>query len=376
MADVATSSAIAEEETPAQPSEPSPEAPSPDMKTGEENDAQPTATGQSSDVAMTEPSPEAGSTSQEVTKRRNGRSPRSVADGASSTVRPKSAVDRVACKWQMASVAHFFSAFAKVLPLRDIGGEEPLDVSARTLELAIAEPDTNTSLGPALRDAFATLLLALRRVSRPRARTHWYEALCTFSSSRPQDFSDCFAANGVSLLRGYQDGSRFLLEAPWNLRLGAMLSLCDIAAEEADCVRDALRERPASAPSAPDPLDAPPDAYRLQPFGRCNKKRFYYRVGPSRIYSGFKRKGAGSLAVECSDSSSMQALIDRLHATSNNKDKNLADRIRDTYLPAVVEHEAVLRRRKNRLRQIEALRLDDRQRKKLRPRRRRVMYSF
>ncbi len=116
--------------------------------------------------------------------------------------------------------------------------------------------------------------------------------------------------------------------------------------------------------------------YRLMPFGRCSKRRFYFRVGKARIYSGFKRKGDGLLEVECSDSQSMSALVDRLEKTGFNKDAALASRIKDVYLPILLQHETQVRKRKNRLREVEALRLDDRHRKMLRPRRRKVVYTF
>lgn len=291
---------------------------------------------------------------------------------------PSADLKRVQRKWQMAAVVHFFSAFGRHLPIANVRAPNLPPLSGPYLERAIVEPDTCPDLCVAARDAIAILMLALRKVSVPRAPTHWFPALQTLSRARRAEFADCFDEESVSLLRAYPDGLRFLTDSPWPLRLATMHALVDTCAEEADCVRDALRAGGDAVcfdrAGAPELGDA-----RLTPFGRCSKRRFYYRVSVERIYSGFKAKGDGLLEVECSDSDGMRALIERLERTRKPKDRMLASRIRDLYLPALEAEEEIVRRRlkrKNKLRELKMLQEDQKHVKMLRPRRKRVIYNF
>ena len=104
----------------------------------------------------------------------------------------------------------------------------------------------------------------------------------------------------------------------------------DIVAEEATCVREAIYEGPSDGC-----VTIPINTARMNPFGRCSKKRFYFLVAKRRIYSGFKRKGHGLLKVECSDGDSMQQFIERMEKIGGEKEKIIANKVKTSFLEDV-----------------------------------------
>ncbi len=308
------------------------------------------------------PDKNTGATEKNATEKTDEESPRAVTDRVGNTGDEDanlSDLEIVQRKWQTASIAHFFAVCKNFLPVENALGEGvTFDTSARTIERAIAVPDTNPALPQALRDIFAVLLLALKRVSIKRAKTHWYETLCTLAAVRRAEFTDTDGAMGI---RQWKDGIRFLVEAPWPLRLAALSACVDLVAET-DVMRDCISVRE--------------DSGRLQPFGRDSKRKWYYRVGSARIYSGFKRKGNGFLAVECSDADSMKEFVERLKGSDNMRDKALAGRVEDLFLPDVVKEEEEAKRRQRKMRELQLLRRNDLPKERLRPRRRRVVYTL
>lgn len=302
-----------------------------------------------------------GKTRKEATEKADQDSPRAVnktVDDSTEEDANLSDLEIVQRKWQTASVAHFFAVFKDILPIGNALGEGAIfDTSASTIERAIAIPETDPELPRAMSDMFAVLLVALKRVSMKRAKTHWYEALCTLAGARRAEFLE---TDGATHIRKWQNDLRFLVEAPWPIRLGA-LSACIDLVSESDTLRDSIYSRSDSA--------------RLQPFGRDSKKRWYYRIGTSRIYSGFKRKGNGFLTVECSDADSMRKFVNRLKESDNMRDKALGGRVEDLFLPDVIKEQEENQRRRRKIRELKLLRKNDLSKERLRPRRRRVVYN-
>jgi len=301
----------------------------------------------------------------------------------------KTDLEAVSRKWQMASVVHFFATFYGVLPVEDVVGEEnELDVSAGRLERAVAEPDSDPQLVYLLRDLIAVLLLALKRVTVKRARSHWFESLCAVAWARSRDFVD---TNGSDAMRMYKNGTLFLVESPWPVRLAVLLTLCDLAAEEADCIRNSIVTESAvpnqggnnntntsngnNSPDREEKKKVDLKTARMEAFGRCTAKRWYFRVGTARIYSGFKRKGNGNLKIEADDSESMRKLIARLESSKMLKDQVLAANMRDNYLPQIVEKEEEEKKKAQTIRELKTLKMDSwSQKGRLKPRRRKQVY--
>jgi hypothetical protein len=226
------------------------------------------------------------------------------------------------------------------------------------------------------RDVVCVLLAALKEVPPKQAQDRWFAALTRYVASRPQEFPDCYPGtpgDGDSLLDRFDgDGMSFVFHVSWKCRLGLLQSLCDIAVEEAECVRDVIKEAERLSSATRQEVEA--RHFRLVPLGRCSQKRFYFCVGGSRIYSGFKRKGAGGVVVECSDVSSMRRLVDVLESSDNVKDAALGTKIRSWYLGPLIEGEERKRRKVDRGLAVEAQREESRRRNADRPRRARASY--
>lgn len=283
----------------------------------------------------------------------------------------QSDLQRVQRKWQMASCAHFFEAFGNVLPLRELAPDTAEDLTPSILERAIAEPDLDTGALLMLRDIIVCLLVALSAVSKKKAATSWFQSLRTLVSQRSVEFADCYVGSEC-LLSGFDNGLDFLVSVGWNVRLGMLLALCDMAVEEADSIREAIRESEQACTLSRSEIEH--RGIRLAPIGRCSRKRYQYIVGKTRIYSGYKRKGSGGVLVECSDAKSMAELAEALEGSGLPKDMVLASKIRDVYLSPLLELEAKRARKIERQRQTEILKEESRRRNAVRPRRAKAAY--
>lgn len=279
-------------------------------------------------------------------------------------------------KWQMASCVHFFATFSGCLPL------SPATENALTpllLERAVGDPASDSTLSIIYRDVVSALLVALKELKAKDAADRWFAVLSRFVANRSQEFPDCLVASTAimgtydSILDHFDgDGMSFIFHTTWKCRLGLLQSLCDIVSEEADCVRDTIKEAERLCTAARLEIEA--RHYRLVPLGRCSQKRFYYCVGGCRIYSGFKRKGAGGLCVECSDVMSMTRLVETLQASDKPKDVALGTKIKSWYLHPLEEAEEKKRRKLDRELAMEAQREESRRRNADRPRRARASY--
>lgn len=276
-------------------------------------------------------------------------------------------------KWQMAGCVHFLLSFKQCLPLSSAFPATAAALSPVVLERAVGDPAADSISSVVYRDVITSLLIALKELSS-RATDRWFSALQKFIVTRAQEFPDCFDENeGECLLDRFDgDGMNFIYYASWQCRLGLLQSLCDITAEEADCVRDVLREAERVTTAARQEVEA--RDYRLHPLGRCSQKRFYYYVGNSRIYSGYKRKGAGGVCVECSDLNSMRDLVDALDASDEPRDCALGAKIRSWYLTPLEQAESKKQKKLDRDLALEVQREESRRRNADRPRRSRAAY--
>ncbi|PXF41011.1 hypothetical protein BWQ96_09278 [Gracilariopsis chorda] len=280
-------------------------------------------------------------------------------------------MERVQRKWQMASCNHFLHVFADKLPLREISVDTAEDLTPETLERAIAEPERSMESCIILRDVLTALLVSLEAVSLKNSQTSWFQALRVHVNRHPEEFGDCFQY-GTNVLERYENGMDFLVESGWHVRLGLLLALCDITAERAKAIRDAIRESEVASTLTKSDIDQ--KGYRLQPLGRCSQRRFHYKIGKTRIYSGYKRKGNGALLVECSDSSTMSKLAESLGCSPHSRDTKLSTDIRTKFLAPLQEHEERVRRKMERKRLAEIQREESRRRNSVRPRRSRAAY--
>lgn len=287
------------------------------------------------------------------------------------TVQVLSDLQRVQRKWQMASCNHFLDAFREKLPLREISADTFEDLTPEALERAIAEPEESAESCVILRDVLMALLVSLDAVSMKSVHTSWFHALRVFVNSRPSDFRDCYEG-GKNVLEEHENGMDFLVESNWSVRLGLLLSLCDVASEQSQVIRDAIRESELASTITKSEIDV--SGYRLRPLGRCSQRRFHYKVGKTRIYSGYKRKGTGALLVECSDSRTMAQLADSLATSPHQRDQKLATDIRTNFLAPLQELEERLQRKLERKRLAELQREESRRRNSVRPRRRTASY--
>lgn len=283
-------------------------------------------------------------------------------------------VKQVQKKWQMCSCVHFFAIFKGVIPLQAVapataGALEPL-----LLERAVGDPASSSGLSVVYRDVVVSLLAALKELpaKSTAAIEKWFSVLSKLVTARPQDFPDCYdgvlGAPGTNVLERFDgDGMSFIYGAGWQCRLGLLHSLCDIVAEEAECVREVVKESERLSSASRQEIEA--RHYRLVPLGRCSKRRFYFCIGGQRIYSGLKRKGSGAMVVECSDVSSMRRMVDALEESQDSKDAALGSKIRSWYLGPLIEAEERKRRKVDRDLAAEAQREESRRRNAERPRR-------
>lgn len=271
----------------------------------------------------------------------------------------------------MASVAHFVETFRDILPLNEVSEDAAEDVTPGLLERAVAEPEGDTHACLVLRDVIVCLLIVIGQVSQKNMRESWFESLRVFVGGRRAEFMDCFFGT-ENVLDDFENGMDFLVSVGWNVRLGLLLGLCDIAAEEGQLVREAIRESEIATTATKCDLEV--RGYRLAPIGRCSSRRCHYKVGKTRIYSGYKRKGSGTLLVECSDSKSMQELAEALAGIGHARDQVLAAKIRDVYLKPLLELEERGKRKLERKRQAEIVREESRRRNSARPRRSKASY--
>lgn len=283
-------------------------------------------------------------------------------------------------KWQMCSCIHFFTIFKDVIPLQVVapataGALEPL-----VLERAVGDPGADAMLSVVYRDVIMSLLAALKELpmkTPAAAIERWFGVLTRVVAGRPQDFPDCFdgvvGEPGSSLLeRAEGDGMGFIYSVRWQCRLGLLHSLCDIVSEEAECVREVVKEAERLSSASRQEIEA--RHYRLVSLGRCSKKRFYYCIGGQRIYSGLRRKGTGTMVVECSDVASMRRMVHALESCDDAKDAALGSKIRKWYLGPLQEHEERKRRKVDRDLAVEVQREESRRRNADRPRRARASY--
>lgn len=284
---------------------------------------------------------------------------------------PLTDVQRVQRKWQMASVVHFLDAFRNVLPLKEISADTAEDLTPSLLEEAVAEPEINAAASLMLRDVVKALLIVIDEKLKENIEEKWYESLKQLVRIRRGEFLDCFDGD-LNVMDMHETGMDFLTAVGWNVRLGLLLSLCDVAAETGAKVREKIRETELASSIAKSELDI--RGFRLKPIGRCSKKRFHFKIGESRIYSGYKRKGSGALVVECSDSKTMSEYSNALHGEGEPKDRVLADRIRETFLPPLLDREDKARKKVERKRMQEIQREESRRRNAKRPRRSKAAY--
>lgn len=281
-------------------------------------------------------------------------------------------MDRVQRKWQMASIAHFFEVFKDTIPLREISPDTAEDLTPALLETAIVEPDLDTAACIALRDIIMCMLLVIGPVTKKNLHNNWFQSLRIIVDGRPHEFMDCFP-EGKNLLHSFENGMDFLASVQWNVRLGLLLSMCDIAAEESSLIREALKDSESASSATKNEIEA--RGYRLKPLGRCSQRRFHYKIGKTRIYSGYKRKGSGTVLVECTDSGTMQQFAEALDGSPHPRDKTLSMDIKQKYLQPLLELEERGRRKIERKRLAEIQREESRRRNSSRPRRSKASYS-
>lgn len=279
--------------------------------------------------------------------------------------------ERVQRKWQMASVAHFFEVFKDVIPLKEISEDTYEDLTPSLLEGAVVEPEVDARACLALRDLIMTLLLTIGAATRKSLATTWFQSLRVLVGSNRAAFLDCYDHH-ENVLGRFENGMDFVTNVDWNVRLGMMLSLCDVAAETSQSVRDAIREAELECTHQKSAIDT--KGYRLLPIGRCSKRRVHYKVGKTRIYSGYKRKGTGALLAECSDSESMKQLAAALESTQTIRDQTLASRIRDIHLAPLIELEEKNKKKLEKTRLAEIRKEESRRRNSARPRRSKASY--
>lgn len=283
-----------------------------------------------------------------------------------------SLLERVQRKWQMASCVHFLDVFKEVIPLREVSADTADSLTPLVLETAIAQPDQNTGACLMLRDVIEALLVGLGAASPKGIAKSWFLSLRVFVDMHASDFMDCFEDH-ENVLKHYDNGLDFLVSVSWDIRLGLLLGLCNSAAEGAKCVRDYIRdaEAPAGRHAASELEDR---EVRLIAFGRCSRQRSFYKVGATRIYSGFKRKGPGTLMTECSDSVGMKELAESLETSSHSRDHLLAFEIRSKHLGPLQEVEERMARRTEKRRLEQIAREETRRRNAKRPRREKAAY--
>lgn len=316
-------------------------------------------------------------------------------------IRPLTDLEAVQRKWQMASCAHFLEVFRDFLPLKHISADTAEDLTPLLLEQGIVEPEINMVACIALRNVIMALLVVLEEATLKNVTESWFLSLKMLVENRRAVFLDCFDGT-ESVLAPFDDGLHFLTAVSWNVRLGLLLSLCDTAAEEAYIIRNAVRDAEQAKPPPPGTLgngsgvgpsgngrkglssdhrgslpqsELEVRGIRLVPIGRCSRKRLFYRVGKTRIYSGYKRKGTGGLVVECSDSVSMRRLADALESSKFPKDMQLASEIRSKYLDPLLKLEEQTKRNQERKRLEQAQREETRRRNAHRPRRKKAAYA-
>lgn len=284
-------------------------------------------------------------------------------------------LERVQRKWQMASAVHFVETFKEVLPIREISVDTHEDVSPVLLEQAVADPELYPSARLAFRNILMSFLLTLKQSSHKNLKESWFHSLRVYVEAHRDAFPDCFVQD-TCVMSAFDEGMEFLLAVGWNVRLGLLLGLCDMAAEESFDIREhiksVIRDAEVSKGSDDNPIDS--RGLRLPALGRCSRRRTFYKVGKTRIYSGYRRKGSGALLVECSDSKTMTQLAEALECSSDEKDMKLAKDIREKYLAPVIEFEEKLNRKLEKRRQAEILREEARHRNASRPRRKSATY--
>lgn len=246
------------------------------------------------------------------------------------------------------------------------------DFTPLLLEKAVANAHENTDACLALRDILSAILVAIGAATVTNVSVGWFESLREFVDKNLSSFLDCFQG-GQNLLKNYDNGMQFLVSVTWNVRLGLLLGLCDYAAESSPSVREAIDQ--AAKAESKDKLDEVDNSgMRLVPIGRCSRRRTFYKVGKTRIYSGFKRKGGGTVLVECSDSVGMKALAESLDNSVHARDRHLAADIRDKHLGPLLEVEEREERRMQKKRQRQIEREESRRRNAHRPRRQKAAY--
>lgn len=271
----------------------------------------------------------------------------------------------------MASIVHFLDAFGAVLPFNMVSEDLQEGLTPAILERAVAEPELDTKATVLLREVIQVLLLAVGGASKASVGSSWFESLRVFIWSRKAEFLDCFEGE-ENLLARYENGMDFLTNVGWNVRLGMLLSLCDVAAEESVPIREAIRESELASTCARSDLNI--KGYRLASIGRCSQKRAHFIIGKTRIYSGYKRKGSGALVVECSDSETMTQLSHALAGEGKARDFALSEKIRTSYLVPVLQFEEKSRRKNEKKRLAEIQREESRRRNSGRPRRSKATY--
>lgn len=284
-------------------------------------------------------------------------------------------LERVQRKWQMASAIHFVEIFKDVLPIREISVDTHEDISPVLLEQAVAEPELYPGARIAYRNVLMAFLLTLKQASHKNLKESWFQSLRVYVEAHQDAFPDCFCQE-TCVMSAFDEGMQFLLSVGWNVRLGLLLGLCDMAAEESfdvrEHIRSVVRDAEASKGGEENPINS--RGLRLPALGRCSRRRTFYKVGKTRIYSGYRRKGSGALLVECSDSKTMSQLADALESSPHERDTKLAKDIREKYLAPVVEMEEKLSRKLEKRKHAEILREEARQRNASRPRRSAASY--
>lgn len=284
-------------------------------------------------------------------------------------------LERVQRKWQMASAVHFVEIFKDVLPIREISADTHEDISPVLLEQAVADPELYPGARIAYRNVLMAFLLTLKQASHKNLKESWFHSLRVYVEAHQDAFPDCFSQE-TCVMSAFDEGMEFLMAVGWNVRLGLLLGLCDMAAEESFDVREHIKSVVKDAETSKGSEDNPINSrgLRLQALGRCSRRRTFYKVGKTRIYSGYRRKGSGALLVECSDSKTMAQLADALESSPHAGDTKLAKDIREKFLAPVVEFEEKQSRKLKKQKHAEILREEARHRNASRPRRRAASY--
>ena len=178
------------------------------------------------------------------------------------------------------------------------------------------------------------------------------------------------------------DWDGWIRHVNWGERLGLIYNLCALVAGENEDLQGDIRKRVKLSEPLHRKEYGMRSMVRLKTIGKCSRKRWYWVVGGSRIYSGYKTTGSGGIAVECANEKEMKELVKKLLTRDPSddrkggimRDRNLGGKIQDFWLRPLEEEGEKRRKILMRNMQAAAAKEEARIRNATRPRRRKAAY--